>query len=167
MLKSLVLCLILLLSASTIMKSQTAASLQYKVQYTFGERTTLYKMTYLTEVTRTYSDNSTKTFNRTMELYLSFGRISKSDEDFAQVRTAFDSINYEYIAGDEHYTWSSIHDDDFPTHSDYLNTIFPITGRTYTTTLSPYFEVAKIEGPALAEANNMIKRIKDTVQRKI
>ena len=128
-------------------------SRQYRIQFGFQERViTTYKMTYATVIERTDEYNKSKLFNRVVEVYLSYYRPSGLVNGFAEVRTIYDSVIYRYDDGENQYKWSSASNvDKFPKCDDYLNLIFPILGRHYFTTISPYFEVAKIESNRLSE----------------
>jgi hypothetical protein len=169
--KHLVLALILIIVfiSSAILNSQTRnANREYKLQYGFGEKIlTTYKMTYTINVTRTYKDDKTKNFYRKIELYLSYWRPSANKDGFAEVRTVFDSVIYEYRVDKEIYQWSSHNYDDILTNADFLSVVFPIVGRAYYTTISPYFDVAKIEGEFLTEHREHIQKLSDTLIRAI
>ena len=135
-------------------------SRQYRIQYTFQESVfTSYRVTCSTTIERTDELNNIKLFNRVIEVYLSFYRATPLYDGFVDVRTFFDSVTYSYIVGSEKYKWSSNADGDFPQCDDYINLIFPILGRSYNTTISPYFEVAKIEGEYLTEKREEIEKI--------
>jgi hypothetical protein len=135
---------------------------QYKIQYGFQEKVvTTYKMSCSTKIERTDADNKIQIFNREIEVYLNFYRPSRLENGFAEIRTIYDSITYKYDDGKNRYKWSSSTgaNDPFPKVDDYFNLIFPMVGRTYNTTISPYFEVAKIEGERLDEKRNEIDSI--------
>ena len=161
--------LLLLVSSSVIFAQATKEeSRQYRIQYDFAERTFFsYKMTYTTTVTRTFADNTTKNFERNVEVYLTFWRPSALSDGFAEVRTSLDSFNYEYKDESGIVKWSTQNSNyKIPGNPDF-DLVFPILGRSFFTTISPYFDVAKIEGKILEESRNAIKEMQDTILRKI
>jgi hypothetical protein len=141
--------------------------LQYRIQYNFAERVIfVYKMTYSTEIVRTFSDSTTQNFKRDMDVYLSYWRPSGLVEGFAEIRTGLDSILYNFTDGKQNVKWFSNGNDDLPSIPDF-DVVFPIMGRSYTTTISPYFDVAKIEGKILQEGRESIENMPDTTLKKI
>ncbi|MDR0927002.1 MAG: hypothetical protein LBO69_04470 [Ignavibacteria bacterium] len=136
----------------------------YKIQYDFGDRVTnLYKMTYTTKVNRSLDDNSTKSYERTIELFISYWRPTSPTDGFAEVKTTLDSIHYLYKGDTTNIVWSSQDDDFFiPDVTDFDN-VFAIMGREFYTTISPYFEVAKIESESLTEARDNIDKMSDSI----
>ena len=135
---------------------------QYRVQYGFQEKvTTTYKMTCSTTIERTDELGNTQIFNREIVVYLNYYRPSALSDGFAEIRTMFDSIVYRYDDGDNKFHWSShtAFTGKFPQCEDYVNTIFPMLGAYYFTTISPYFEVAKIESERLEEKRFEIEKI--------
>jgi len=143
-------------------------SRQYRIQYDFQERTIYtYKMNYTTTVKRTFADNTTKNFERKVEVYLTFWRPSALSEGFAEIRTSLDSFNYEYKDENNSVRWSTqSNENPIPGNPDF-DVVFPILGRSFFTTISPYFDVAKIEGKYLDEARDNIREMSDTTLRQI
>ncbi|MCL2039091.1 MAG: hypothetical protein FWG85_01515 [Bacteroidetes bacterium] len=140
--------------------SQRDESRQYKIQYDFTERVYFtYKMTCSTTIERTNSDNTKQTFNREIVVFLNYFRPSSLNNGFAEVRTIYDSVVYKYDDGKNKYKWSSAGDDKVPSCDDFMNLVFPLSGKYYFTTISPYFEIAKIESDRLDESRRDIERI--------
>ena len=169
----LVLALVLLIAGTSIIFAQTSRatreeSRQYRIQYGFTERVShTYKMTYSTKVKRTFTDNTTQNFERKVEVYLSFWRPSALTDGFAEVRAGLDSISYEYKDANSTVRWfSQSNTDNLPGNPDY-DVVFPILGRMFFKTISPYFDVAKIEGKILEEGRDDINKMSDTVLRRI
>ncbi len=142
--------------------SQREEVRQYKIQYDFQERVIFsYKMTCSTTIERTNSDNTKQTFNREVVVFLNYYRPSSLINGFAEVRTIFDSVTYRYDDGKTQYKWSSAGDDKFPECDDFMNVFFALPGKYYFTTISPYFEVAKIESERLDEMRKDIEKIEN------
>jgi len=159
--------LICFIVLSEIVFAQNTAPLreeirQYKIQYGYQEKVfTTYKMFCSTTIERIDElNNNIKVFNKEIEVYLNFFRPSDLQEGFAEIKTIFDSIIYRYNVENNKYKWSSnAVADEFPQCEDYLNLVLPILGRIYNTTISPYFEVAKIDGERLIEKRDEIDNI--------
>ena len=146
--------------------SQSDGVRQYKIQYDFQERIFFsYKMTCSTTIERTNSDSDKQIFNREIVVFLNYYRPSALNNGFAEVRTIFDSINYRYDDGKSQYKWSSVGDDKIPACDDFMNLVFPIVGRYYFTTISPYFEVAKIGSERLDEKRSSNENITSPFHR--
>jgi hypothetical protein len=141
---------------------------QYKFLYDFSPKTKFnFKLTYNTLVTRTFSDKTTKTFERDMVLFFSYWQPSPTKEGFSEISVGLDSIKYNYSDGKKTYSWATVSDnDDIPSNYDFDN-VFPLVGRFFDVTLSPYFEMAKIEGKILDEVRSGIEKMGDTTLRKI
>ena len=140
---------------------------EYRLQYNFAENVDyIYKMNVKTEVIRTFSDNTTQKYEREMELHLSFRRPSGLENGFARVLVGYDSILYKFSDGKYKAQWFSHGDDANPKVADF-DIVFPILGSSYTSIISPYFEVAKIEGNALEESKIRIEKITDTTSYRI
>jgi len=172
--KKILLTVALLITFSTVIPSVLFAQTnieqqrQYRIQYDFAERTVfIYKMTFQTTVKRTFADNSTKNFERNVEVFLSFWRPSALSEGFAEIRTSLDSFNYEYKDEKNFVRWSTqSNENPLPGNPDF-DVIFPILGRSFFKTISPYFDIAKIEGKYLDEGRDNIREMQDTVLRRI
>jgi len=167
--KKIFLSLALLFSISYVIFAQSSEeSQQYRIQYNFVERTMFtYKMTYQTTVKRTFADNTTQNFERNLEIYLSFWRPSAISDGFAEIRTGLDSFNYEYRDENGTIKWASQSNaHPIPENPDY-DVVFPILGHSFFKTISPYFDVAKIEGKHLDEARERIRQMDDPVLRRI
>jgi hypothetical protein len=151
-------------------KQNSTASLQYKMQYAFAMKTKyFYKFTCSTQVHRVYEgagDGDSKDFTRIVDVYVTFWQPSSTQEGFAEVRTYFDSLHYNYICSDTNVKWSSAQSDFIPNNADF-DYYFPVVGRTFTSTISPYFELAKISSDQLKEFRDALKDMKDTVLRDI
>ena len=150
-----------LLSGIIFAQSSGIESRQYKIQYGFQEKVAFtYRMTCSTTIERIDAHEKTQSFNRIVEVYLNFFRPSGLIDGFAEIRTIFDSITYRYADTENEYKWSSVGiKDKFPRCDDYFNLIFPMIGRFYYTTISPYFEVAKIDGELLLDKRRDIDSI--------
>ncbi|MPM40709.1 hypothetical protein SDC9_87357 [bioreactor metagenome] len=153
-------------SKKTTTSSSREELRQYRIQYDFAEKTFYkYKMTYKTIVKRTFADAKVENFERDMTVYLSFRRPSGLKDGFAELRTNLDSIIYKFTDGKKSYKWSSQADDDpIPPNPDF-DIVFSIIGHSLDMTISPYFEVAKIEGEQLDDLRETIDKMEDTARR--
>jgi hypothetical protein len=141
---------------------------EYKMQYNFAENVDyLYKMNVKTEVVRTFSDNTTQKYEREMEIHISFRRPSGLEDGFAKIWVGYDSILYKFSDGKYNAKWFSHNDDDRDPKVADFDIVFPIMGSSYISIISPYFEVAKIEGIALEESRTRTEKITDSVNYKI
>ncbi len=127
----------------------------------------IYKCTIDTDIKRTFPDSSSKNFKRKEEVYITLRDPSGIKDGFAILNTGIDSIYYEFSDGQKEIKWWSQSDtDEYPTNPDF-DKRSAILGKFFLSTISPYFEVAKIDGKLLARYRKDLLNVPDTTLRTI
>ena len=140
--------------------------LNFRFMYRFAPRTFfIYKCTIDTEILRAFPDSSTKNFKRKEEVYITLRDPSGEKDGFVELNTGIDSIYYEFSDGEKSVKWWSQSDHDpYPTNPDFVKRS-ALIGQFFISTISPYFEVAKIDGDFLQRAKDNIDDMSDTTLR--
>ncbi|MCX6154234.1 MAG: hypothetical protein NT007_08745 [Candidatus Kapabacteria bacterium] len=115
-----------------------------------------YVFTDSTKVLRTYSDGSTKTYNRVLQYSYTFFAPNPPSEGFQKVKIDIDSLIYSF-KGDSLYIFYDSQNGHAPNtrFPDWIANM-PMLSKTFDLTYSPYYEVANIEDEKLQELRNYI-----------
>ena len=126
-----------------------------------------YKLNEATEISRTYSDNSVKTYKRDDEIYFTLTYRNPPSHGFFKVDVSVDSMIYKFTEGEATIEFNSNSDQNKPIHFKDLEAWGVPVGRAFEMTYSSYKDVAKLEGEDLEWLRNYIneqgKGIVDTL----
>lgn len=102
------------------------------------------------KITRSFSDGTSKQFNRELTYYFGLRAPNPVSKDgFTTVEVTVDSLEYRFSDGDTTIYFNSQADDmRMPNIDDYRISSIPL-GMTYNATYSPYSEIVKVDGERL------------------
>ena len=128
----------------------------------------IYKYTDSTEVTRTFVDGTSTSYNRAITFFFSLKQPAPTEKGFATVETSIDSARYWLKEKNAEIRWDSQDEMAGGINLPDLKAQTVPLGKYFNMTFSPYGDVAKIEGEKLDEYFDYIKKygkgLKDTIE---
>ncbi|MFW6276363.1 MAG: hypothetical protein ACOC2K_01665, partial [Bacteroidota bacterium] len=111
-----------------------------------------YKFTQISDVKRIFEDGAEREFSRELVYYLTIAAPSGSEDGFQELFISIDSMEYYFKEKDMEIKYDSQDEESMPPlrHKDFEFHSIPL-GKNYEIFLSPYGEVAKIEGQKLLD----------------
>jgi hypothetical protein len=145
-----------LLLMSAVLVQDQAEELQIKIKYPLNILHH-YSTTENTNVVRTFSDNTTRTYSRDIIYFFTTKLLSLPNNEFMELDVKIDSMKYRFIENGKEIT-ANTEDEDFGESvytEDLSNTVIPNT-KTFIMVFSPYGDLAKITSDAVEKLRNYV-----------
>lgn len=139
-------------------RTQKAGEPMYKILVRFPVNVSkkyVYKEN--SKITRVFSNNAKQEFNRELTYHFSLRSPSPVDKDgFQLIEVSVDSLEYKFTNKDTTIYFNDQRDDlRPPKFDDYQNKMVPL-GLDFQMTISPYQEIAKVDGEMLINKRNYL-----------
>jgi hypothetical protein len=136
---------------------------KFPVNVAFG-----FKKSVKTKVTQVFSDSSTRSFERTLDVFFTYYSPGKPENGITLLRVAVDSLTWGFKTGSDSVYYDSQKDDMIPPlkYEDYEASSV-ILGRAFNFYYSPYWDFGKIDGDRLLADRMLINSENDGIKDSI
>jgi hypothetical protein len=131
-----------------------------------------YKRSETTKVTQIFSDSTTRSYDRTVNIYFTLYAPGREIEGVTKLSVTIDSLEYLFVTGKDTVKYNSQDDEAVPPFNfqDYEASSI-VLGKEFHFYYSPYWDFGKIDGEKLAEVrryvNDPSNGIKDSLRNYI